>query len=199
MKTKMMLVMMVVGLLVVSGCGSSNPANSGFLTDYSKLQKESDSMARYVNNQKLGNYSAFMVDRVEVHFHAGSKSKGELTQQEIADLTNYMHAAVVKAIQGAGKTIAYQPGAKTARLRIALTDINKSDAISLLPQASLMGAGIGGASAEAELLDSVTGEQIAATVQSKKGSHIPFATLGDWTAAKQVMDQWAENIGNRLQ
>lgn len=199
MKSKMMLVMVMVSLLVLSGCGPAKQVNTGFLSDYSKLQKESDSVARYVNNQKLGNYSAFIVDHVEVHFHAGTKGQGKLSQQEISDLTNYMHAAVVQAIKDSGKEIAYYPAPKTARIRIALTDIKKSDAISILPQASLIGAGIGGASAEAELLDSITGEQIVASVQSKKGSQIPFSALGDWTASKQVMDKWAGNIGERLQ
>ncbi len=199
MKTNMFFTLLVISGLVLSGCGEPKQVRTGFLSDYSKLEKESDSVLRYINNQKLGTYSAFMVDPVQVQFYSGAKGKGELTRQEIVDLTNYMHAAIVKAIEGAGKKIAYQPGPGTARLRLALTDLEKSDAISMLPQASLMGAGIGGAAAEAELIDSVTGEQIAASLQSKKGSQIPFSTLGDWTAAKQVMDNWAESIGKRLQ
>jgi len=40
----------------------------------------------------------------------------------------------------------------------------------MLPQASLMGAGVGGAAMEAELVDSVTGKQIGAVIESRKGS-----------------------------
>ena len=67
-----------------------------------------------------------------------------------------------------------------------------------LPQAKLLGAGIGGASMEAEVVDSMTGEQIGAVVESKMGSRMPFANLGEWDAAKQVMDDWAKRFKKRL-
>ena len=51
---------------------------------------------------------------------------------------------------------------------------------------------------EAEVLDAMTGEQIGAVVESKQGSRIPFANLGDWTAAKKVMDSWAYRFQKRL-
>ena len=44
---------------------------------------------------------------------------------------------------------------------------------------------------------SVTGEQIGAVVESKKGSRIPFANLGDWDAAKQVINDWAKRLQKR--
>jgi hypothetical protein len=141
---------------------------------------------------------------VEVHFHRGAKAiehrtKGKLTQRQVTDLTNYMHARIVKAVEDSGSRIAYQPAAGVARLRVALTDIDRSTAASLLPQAKLVaGAGIGGASMEAEVVDSMTGEQIGAVVESKKGSRMPFANLGEWDAAKQVIDDWAKRLQKRL-
>jgi Protein of unknown function (DUF3313) len=51
---------------------------------------------------------------------------------------------------------------------------------------------------EAEVVDSMTGQQIGAVVQSKLGSRIPFANLGDWTAAKSVMDAWGKRFQKRL-
>jgi hypothetical protein len=80
-----------------------------------------------------------------------------------------------------------------------LTDIEKTGAMNMIPQASLLQAGVGGASMEAEVVDSMTGEQIAAIVQSKKGSRIPFTNLGDWTAAKNVMDAWGERLQKTLE
>lgn len=83
---------------------------------------------------------------------------------------------------------------------MALTDISKSSAASLIPQAKLIaGAGIGGASMEAEILDSMTGEQIGAVVESKTGTRMPFANLGKWDAAKQVIDDWAKRLQKRLE
>jgi hypothetical protein len=200
MKETTVLMVVAIGLMLIqSGCGSEGPAQTGFLTDYSRLREESDTSLRYINERALAKYSSFIVDRVEVHFHSGAKSKGKLTEQQISDLTNYMHAKIVKAVEDSGNRVAYQPVAGVARIRVALTDINKSSAASLLPQAKLVaGAGIGGASMEAEIVDSMTGEQIGAVVESRKGSRMPFADLGKWDAAKGVMNDWAKRLQKRL-
>lgn len=199
MKTTSVVMMLAIGIMVIQcGCGSKDMARTGFLSDYSQLQKESDSSLRYVNERALTRYSSFIVDPVKVRFYSGAKSKGKLTQQQVTDLTNYMHTKIIEAVQGAGKKVTYQPAARVARIRVALTDIEKTNAINILPQASLLGVGIGGASMEAEVIDAMTGEQIGAVVESKQGSRIPFANLGDWTAAKNVMDSWADRFQKRL-
>lgn len=188
-----------VGIMAIqSGCGSKSVTRTGFLTDYSRLRGESSTSSRYINEGALRRYSNFIIDPVRVHFHSGAKSRGKLTRQQLSDLTNYMHARIVKAVQDSGKRVAYQPAAGVARLRVALTDINKSTAASLLPQAKLAGIGLGGASMEAEIIDSMTGEQIGAIIEAKQGSKMPFANLGEWDAAKQVMNDWAKRLEKRL-
>ncbi len=198
MKTKMMLAMSIVTALVLfNGCGGRQ-TKTGFLSDYSKLQKESDSSLRYVNEEAVAKYSGFIVDPVQVRFYRGAKSEGKLTDEQITDLTGYTHSQIIEAVKGAGKKIAYQPGPGVARIRVALTDIQKTSAINILPQASLLGAGIGGASMEAEVVDSMTNQQIGAVVESGKGGRIPFTNLGDWSAAKSVIDGWASRFEKRL-
>ena len=194
----MLAVSLVTALVLFNGCGDGGQIKTGFLSDYSKLQKESDSSLRYINDEVTARYSSFIVDPVKVHFHRGAKFEGKLTEQQVTDLTSYMHSKIIEAVQGAGKKVVYQPAAGVARIRVALTDIEKSSAVSVIPQASLLGAGIGGASMEAEVVDSMTGEQIGAVVESGKGSRIPFSNLGDWTAAKNVMDGWAKRFQDRL-
>jgi hypothetical protein len=197
-KTSVMLTAMMC-IVVLSGCGGGEQVKTGFLSDYSKLQKESDSSLRYVNEKAVAGYSGFMIDPVKVVLQSGAKSEGQLTEQQKTDLTNYLHSKIVEAVQGAGKKVVYQPAAGVARVRVALTNIEKTSAVNMVPQASLLGAGIGGASMEAEVVDSVTGQQIGAVVESGKGSRIPFANLGDWTAAKSVMDGWADRFQKRLE
>ena len=184
--------------LFLLGC-TEQKKYTGFLSNYSKLQEESSSSLRYVNEEAVARYSGFIVDPVKVEFYSGSKSKGKLTDQQITDLTSYMHTKILEAVQGGGKKVAYQPAAGVARIRVALTDIEKTSAINIVPQASLLGAGIGGASMEAEIVDSISGEQIGAVVESGKGGRIPFTNLGDWTAAKKVMDGWADRFQKRLE
>jgi len=174
-------------------------ATVGFLSDYSKLQKESDSSLRYVKEGAVSQYSGFMIDPVKVVYAENAKSKDKLTDQQIKDLTSYTNMKIREAVQKAGKAVVYQPGPGVARIRIALTDMEKASAVSAIPQASLLGVGIGGASMEAEVVDSVTGEQIGAAVDSGKGSHIPFTNLGDWSSAKHVIDGWAARFQKRLE
>ncbi|MHC4132177.1 MAG: DUF3313 domain-containing protein [Planctomycetota bacterium] len=205
MKKTKVLMIAAIGLLAVQlGCGGKDLAKTGFLSDYSKLRAETDNKMMYINKTALDSYSSFIVDRVDLHLYSEAKArkemnKGKITDQDIADLTNYMHSAIVKAIQDAGKKIAHKPGSGVARLRTALTDIESSHMISILPQASLLKAGIGGASMEAEVVDSQTGQQIGAVIQSGKGSRIPFTNLGEWTATKQAIDSWAKKLQERLE
>jgi len=198
------LMVVAVGLMLMQfGCGSNAAVKTGFLTDYSRLRSESSTSLRHINKKALAGYSSFIVDPVEVHFHRGAKAvehrtKGKLTQRQVTDLRNYFHARIIKAVEDSGSKVVYRPAAGVARLRVALTDIDRSTAASLIPQAKLVGAGIGGASMEAEVVDSMTGEQIGAVVESKKGSKMPFANLGEWDAAKQVMNDWATRLQKRL-
>lgn len=199
MKAKIMVLAgALAAMALLNGCGSKQVVKAGFLSDYSKLQKESNSSLRYVEEGAEDRYSAFIVEPVQIHYHPGSKAAGSVTSQQVVELTDYMHAKIVEAVKKAGKQVVDKPGQGVARLRVALTDMEKSSAVSLIPHASLLRAGIGGASMEAEVLDSVTGLQVGAVVESGKGSHIPFANLGDWTAAKSVMDGWAERFRKRL-
>ena len=196
MKQQIIVLAVIAIALTTAGCGGKHREPTGFLSDYSKLVEESGSTLRYMNEAALDKYSGFIVDPIQTRIDDPDRA---LSDEDIADLTSYMYDKVVEAIQKSGDRIAYRPAADVARLRIAFTDIGKSHPISILPYSSIAGFGIGGASAEAELVDSITGEQIGAVVQSKEGqSKIPFTTLGDWTAAKQTIDTWAKNLEKRL-
>jgi hypothetical protein len=203
-KTKALVIVTIALLILQCGCGESKLAKTGFLSDYSKLSAESDNTMLYINETALDGYSSFIVDSVKLHLYSEAKARkkikeGKITDQDIEDLTNYMHSALVKAVQDSGKKIAHKPDAGVARVRAALTDIKSSSMINALPQASLLAAGIGGASMEIELVDSQTGEQIGAVIQSGKGSRIPFTNLGKWTATKKTIDSWAKKFQERLE
>ena len=196
MKTCLLISTTLVFSLVTSGCGGKLKQPTGFLSDYSKLKKESANTMRYSDEAALATYTGFIVDPIQMRIQDPKRSPKPET---IADLTGYMHDKLEEAVRKSGKRLAYHPEEGVARLRIALTDIGKSHPVSMLPYSSMAGVGVGGASVEAELVDSMTGKQIAAFIQSKEGeSKIPFTALGDWTAAKQTIDAWAKNLQQRL-
>ena len=196
MKQQIIVLAVIAIALTTAGCGGKHRKPTGFLSDYSKLVEESGSIMRYMNEAALNKYSGFIVDPIQTRIDDPDRT---LSDEDIADLTSYMYDKVVEAIEKSDDRIAYRPAADVARLRIAFTDIGKSHPISIVPWSSIAGLGIGGASVEAELVDSITGQQIAAVVQSKEGqSKVPFTTLGDWTAAKQTIDTWAKNLEKSL-
>jgi len=83
---------------------------------------------------------------------------------------------------------------------VAITDLEKTNVVlAAVPQARMLtGAGVGGAAMEAEIVDSMTGKQIAAVVETKAGSRVPFTGLSDWGGAKSAMDEWAKRLRERL-
>ncbi|MHC4648447.1 MAG: DUF3313 domain-containing protein, partial [Planctomycetota bacterium] len=133
-----------------------------------------------------------------IHFHTGSKAKKKLKEEDLTDLKNYMHTALVKAIEDQ-YAVVYRPGPGVARARLAITDLKKSGIVqNILPIGKVAGTGLGGASLEAELIDSQTGEQIGALVESQIGKRLSLDGYSTWGDAKAIMDRWAKQFRKRL-
>ena len=204
MKKSILCLGLVAFVTQVCGCGEAVIQETGFLSDYSRLKAQSDTRSTYMPpKENLGRYSKFIVDPVEVHFHTGSKaleqrSKGKLKEEDVKDLRNYMHASIIEALSD-GYDIVHQPGPGVARIRVALTDLEKSNVpLNIWPSTKLSGIGLGGATMEAEVVDSQTGEQIQALVELQKGNRFSFDGISKWGDAKGVMDEWTKSLRERL-
>jgi hypothetical protein len=185
--------MVSISLIVSIGC-SKQLKQTGFLSDYSRLQRADDSL-RYLDMKKLAQYKQFIVEPVVIHLH-GMKQGARPDPETRRELANYMNDAIVKAIQDKYMIVS-QPGPGVAKVRVAITDIEQSNPVlNAIPQ--LTSAGLGSVSMEAELLDSQTGKQIAALIEAQKGRRLSFSGLKKWGDAKAVMDGWAERFSKRL-
>lgn len=86
-----------------------------------------------------------------------------------------------------------RPGVGVARVQIALTDIAESTWWRKIhPVWRSLGAGTGGASMEAEIVDSVTGERLAAVIQTVSGNQFDFTAFSTLADVKSAIDKWAE-------
>ena len=182
-------------LSICAGC-QSTPKPVGFLSDYSRLTAEGSNL-RYVNEERLADYSKFLVDPVKIHFHEGAKGR-DTDSATLRRLKTALHAAIVESLSSPYSVVS-QPGPGVARLRVAITDIKKDTAaLNILPTTRVTGVGLGGASMEGELVDSQSGDQIAAVIQSQQGDVLSLDGYKKWSSAEAVLKAWAKQFRKRL-
>jgi|AP95_1055475.scaffolds.fasta_scaffold04444_3 hypothetical protein len=184
----------LLSVLVVAGCAApvQEQAESGFLRDYSRLVKTDDSSFVYVG-QDLGNYSSFMIDPVALLFTQDPENP-EFNQAELDEIRDYIVAELTEALteDNAYKIVA-SPAPGIARIRIGITKIDASTgAYNVLIYTKVTGAGLGGIATESEVVDSITGKQLAAAIHWGSGSRFlraGFTPAGD---AKILIGRWVK-------
>jgi hypothetical protein len=195
---KIILAVAMGTVLLFAGCKATEPQKSGFIGDYSKLQQVSENSLVYVNNQKLGQYSKFIVDKVQTRF-PDANDEEKMNTAAVANLENRMRGAITSDLEHNGYQVVEQPGPGVARIRLALTDIKKGKPVfNVIPYSAIIGVGLGGATAEAEILDSQTHEQIAAAVESQLGKRFTLSGLSRYGNAETTIDDWAQRIVMRI-
>ena len=184
----------------IAGC-QTTAKNSGFLSDYSQLKpsKIVKGAMDYRNPRRsLAKYNKFILEPYRVYFAANADGIG-IDPAELKNLVDYFRNESVKALSKRYRVV-NRPGPGVARIRVAITSITKTKPVmNNLPQGKLLGVGLGGASMEAEILDSRTGERLGAIVESKQGAHFSFGdAVSRYGHAKQVMRLWVERFVRRL-
>jgi hypothetical protein len=183
---------------------------SGFLQDYSKLKpnaKLDGDALTYVNPDKmksLHRYVAIIVDPVEVYVatNADASLIPDRGQEAVA---KYFEHALVNAVSDAFPVIE-SPGPLVLRLRSAIVGIDLGGKVAPLDQPGMTAKPLERAivlekvSVEMELVDSETGERIAAAVDKATlgaGADVGtenFSRLARFNEAKSAFDQWAERV-----
>ena len=191
---------MCLGVLLLAGCGTplKEPESAGFLSDYSRLEKI-DENHLFFSAGRTGEYSKFILDPVQVLFVQPEDEK-EFTDAELDDLKAHFDNAVRTALaENDGYDIVTAPGPGVGRIRTAITQIEETiGVLNVTIYTKLTGVGIGGAAAEGELLDSVTGEQIAAAVRWGGGSRVLRAGFTKTGDAKLAIDRWANDLRRQI-
>jgi len=124
------------------------------------------------------------------------EEKRIFTDEELEDLQAHFKTAVSEALtEDDGYQVVEVAGPGTARLRIGITDVDDTiGALNVTIYTKITGAGLGGAAMEGELVDSMTGEQLAAVSQWGSGSRILRAGFTHTGDAKILMDRWAKDL-----
>lgn len=177
----------------LAGCSSTpSMVPTGFISDYDNLEVVRDNWMRYIAPE-MRNYDTFIVDPIQI------RADSDLDAAARADLANYMSESFERVLRDAGYTLTDQAGPNVARVRLAITGIQKSTwYLNLHPAMKATGAGLGGAAMECEVIDSVTGQQLGAAIRSDVGSGLELDTFDDLDDVKDAIDTWCESAAERL-
>lgn len=185
-------------LVVVGACATiDEPEQTGFLSDYSKLERDTDNQWLYAQ-AKTAAYSKFHIEPVSVLMDPANEEK--FSPEEIEELKEFFVTKMTEALtQDDGYEVVSEPGPGVATFRLAITEIDASiAALNITIYTKATGAGLGGIAAEGEIVDSVTREQLAAAIRWGTGSRVLRAGLSKLGDAKLVIDGWAKDIRKRI-
>ncbi len=188
---------------------------SGFLSDYSILREGAEGEAALVYwnpTADLAAYDAVIVEPVTIWLGNGSPMN-EVDADQRQKLADEFYAAMIAALQ-TDYRIVNQPGPRTMRIRVALTDAEGSapvlDTVStFVPQARLLQsvlslgsdtAGfVGQASAEAEVTDAQTSVLLAAGLDRRAGTKaLGDGTFDAWGDVRRAFEAWSNQFVTNL-
>jgi uncharacterized protein DUF3313 len=203
-----------------TGCGIIKPLrqrrgeaeHSGFLKDYSQLQPQEGYAAKevYIDaNAAWSNYNAVFIDSVTLWINDPSKQPSPEDAQMLTDM-------LYKALSDKTEekfTLVGRPGPGVIRVRAALTEakgarVALNAVTTVIPQLRLVSTLggvaadtatlVGAASVEAELVDSLTNERLAAAVDAVAGTKGILRAFSKWADVQKACDTWAERLRDFL-
>ncbi|VAW18232.1 hypothetical protein MNBD_BACTEROID05-1070, partial [hydrothermal vent metagenome] len=197
-KKNSLFICLSVVVLLTGGCSTKKavmPRPAGFLEDYSQMTEHQDIKGLFVRRhvtKNIGDYSKFLIAPVQVYFQPDSKGIG-VNPQEIVKLTSFVQDQLKEGLSE-HYTVVDEPGEDVLLIRAAITEVVPNKIyLNLHWSTTMMGAGIGGASFEAEFLDAGNGEQILAVIDRRKGNRVKYLKgLSKWGHTKEVLQTWVD-------
>ena len=204
--------------LALSGCAATRgrrgaPEESGFLRNYSQLQKSPDYPAALIYIKPGVQWSRYNSIKIE---SAGLwvKEDTKLSPEDQQMLTDMVYKTLYDELSKYFM-VTSQAGANTLLLRTALTQaqgakVGMRTVTTVVPQlrlaGSLIGLGgdtatmVGSATVEMEALDSVTNERLAAAVDQRAGTKVLFAKRAyqTWGDVQAACEYWSRRLAWQL-
>ena len=214
----------VAALLGLTACRTTQPVSedpkdfSGFLGDYSRLQRGEKGEANYIYidaSVNFAKYTKVYVMPVELWKSDEPESAlGRLSPQNQQLLVDYFHTALLNALEKNYQVVNYA-GPDVLVIRAAVTDARKSQPVLNLVSGVLpaglaagftqqvitgTGTGVGLVMLEADFLDGQTGRRVAAVVDARAGTKAVRTKFSStWGDVKLAFDWWTQRLVLRLQ
>jgi hypothetical protein len=204
---------------VFAGCAthqSRKTDTTTFLGDYSMLKEggKDRALLLYVNPQAdFAAYNSILLDPVRL-YASGKHEMEKLTAEDRKKILDYADATIREQLSK-DYTLVDAPGPGVLHIRIAITEAEGArvvlDTISTVIPIGLAASGLaalatgewgftGRAGLEVEMLDSVSGERLAAAVDRRTGGKITGKAdkFSGWRTVKNSLDYWANKMRERL-
>jgi len=217
--TRPALAILLMVVVTTAGCSATRarhdaPEPSGFLGDYTQLQKHADfpAAAVYVRpGVEWSSYQSIEIASVGMWVNEETENLSPGDRQKLTDLLyQTLHDELAQYF-----VVTQKPDAHTIRLRAALTQAQGAKVAlrtvtTIVPQLRLVGTAVGlvgdtsstvgSATVEVEGLDAVTNQRLLAAVDSRAGTKAIFTSRayeswGDVAAAFQL---WSKRIAWQL-
>jgi len=206
--------------LAIAGCATTesapNAKMSGFLGDYSQFHPGKSGQAKYVYRDlsvDFSKYNKVILDPVQLWAAEGEDSTlSSLSKEDQQLLVNYLYVALSDALKR-DYTIVNEPGPDVMRIKCAITEARASSPVKeVLSSVTPYGLGIsyakkvvlgthsgeGIVSVEGEVLDSVTGQRLAAVVDRRAGTKSLSAKYTRWGDVQDAFNFWARRMQTNL-
>ena len=172
---------------------------TGFIGDYSRLEKVGDTAYLYTSAE-LAKYTQFRIDGPTILFNVNEENADKFSAEEIEELRQYFRDRLTAALSEDNRyQVVEESGEGVATIRLGITALDATlGALNVSVATKITGAGLGGAAMEGDIVDSLSGDQLAAAVQWGSGSRVlraGFTRLGD---AKLQINRWTSNLRERI-
>ena len=220
-KTKLTGVLMVVIMAAAgfSGCAATKRARdvkqSGFLGDYSMLEKTStkeQALYNYTNPKAdWPSYSKILLDPIVI-WRRAELAKEDAPLEDLQRVANNFYLLLQKELSKDYEMVV-DPGPRTMRIQVALTDVEKSwAAVDTVTSVIPIGMGVSAAqefvtgkpsfvgevSTEAKVTDARTGDLLGAAVDRRVGGDEIEASVDNWDDVNRIIEIWSKLFRFRL-
>jgi len=223
---KLLTAIVAAGLLAagLTSCSTTHRVSespkdfSGFLGDYSMLQKGTGDEANYIfidTNADWSKFTKVYIENVDLWKSDEPDSKlGNMDPKDQQLLVNFFHTALDTAAAKDFEVVD-KAGPDTLVVHVAITEARKCKPVlnlisSVIPQAAVIsllkqvitgtGTGVGMVCVEMYATDGASGQRVAEAVDARAGGKAWSTKFdGTWGDAKLAFDWWSERFVERTE
>jgi hypothetical protein len=216
--------LLAAGLLGLTACRTAQQVSedpedfSGFLGDYSRLQRGEQGEANYIyidTSVNFAKYTKVFIQPVELwKSDEPDSALGRLSPQNQQLLVDYFYTALLDALEKHFQVVNYA-GPDVLVVHAAVTEARKSRPVSNLASSVVpgdmaagfarqwitgTGAGAGLVMVETDFMDGQTGRRVAAAVDARPGTKAVRTKFNStWGDVKLAFDWWTQRLVARME